>query len=235
MILTCPQCATRFQADAAKFLPAGRTVKCAKCGEVWHQAPPRETEPETLSVESATQHAEPASNEQSTSAQPHSSPARPRHNDDEPSRAARQAQRAAQVVGWAALALILFLIGWTGVHFRQDIATLWPQSAPLYKAAGLPVNPRGIEIVDVTNGLTVEDGERVLVVSGKLVNISGRELPVPQIRIALINGAQREVYHWPVLASVGTLRPGQSARFHTRLAHPPRAEQVQVTLARSDE
>jgi hypothetical protein len=134
-----------------------------------------------------------------------------------------------------ALALILFLIGWTGVHFRQDIATLWPQSAPLYKAAGLAVNPRGIEIVDVVNNVKVERGERVLVVRGKLVNISGRELPVPQIRVALLNGAEREVYHWPVLASVGTLQPGQSAPFQTRLADPPHAAQVQVTFARSDE
>jgi predicted Zn finger-like uncharacterized protein len=37
MILTCPQCATRYQADAAKFLPPGRNVRCAKCGHMWHQ------------------------------------------------------------------------------------------------------------------------------------------------------------------------------------------------------
>ncbi len=40
MILTCPQCATRYQADAAKFPAAGRSVRCAKCGNVWHQIGP---------------------------------------------------------------------------------------------------------------------------------------------------------------------------------------------------
>jgi predicted Zn finger-like uncharacterized protein len=234
MILTCPQCSTRYQAEAAKFPQAGRTVKCAKCGKVWHQALPP-PEPESTVAIAAAQVQAAAPGEQSGRAG-HVSPAAERRFDSgEPSRAARQAQRAAQVVGWVALALILFLIGWTGVHFRQDIATLWPQSAPLYKAAGMVVNPRGIEIVDVINDVKVEDGERVLVVRGKLVNISGRELPVPQIRIALLNRAEREVYHWPVLASVGTLRPGQSAPFQTRLADPPHADQVQVTFARSDE
>src|SRR5580704_9375171 len=40
MILTCPACATRYQADEAKFPPAGRQVRCAKCGNVWHQPGP---------------------------------------------------------------------------------------------------------------------------------------------------------------------------------------------------
>jgi predicted Zn finger-like uncharacterized protein len=46
MIITCPQCATRYQADAIKFQPAGRNVRCAKCGHVWHQdAPAPEDDP----------------------------------------------------------------------------------------------------------------------------------------------------------------------------------------------
>src|ERR1700722_10020274 len=40
MILTCPSCATRYQADEAKFPAAGRQVRCAKCGHVWHQPGP---------------------------------------------------------------------------------------------------------------------------------------------------------------------------------------------------
>ena len=38
MILTCPACGTRYQADEAKFPPDGRMVRCAKCSHVWHQA-----------------------------------------------------------------------------------------------------------------------------------------------------------------------------------------------------
>ena len=41
MILTCPACGTRYQADEAKFPPDGRMVRCAKCSHVWHQAGPR--------------------------------------------------------------------------------------------------------------------------------------------------------------------------------------------------
>src|SRR5476649_1343084 len=37
MILTCPNCDTRYSVDGAKFPAAGRTVRCAKCGHSWHQ------------------------------------------------------------------------------------------------------------------------------------------------------------------------------------------------------
>src|ERR1700761_7591881 len=40
MILTCPACATRYETDAAKFPPQGRQVRCAKCGNNWHQPGP---------------------------------------------------------------------------------------------------------------------------------------------------------------------------------------------------
>lgn len=40
MIITCPSCSTRYPVDASSFAPAGRKVRCAKCGHSWHQAPP---------------------------------------------------------------------------------------------------------------------------------------------------------------------------------------------------
>src|SRR5215510_10047080 len=47
MILTCPSCSTRYQADGARFVAPGRNVRCAKCGHVWFQtAPSAEPEPE---------------------------------------------------------------------------------------------------------------------------------------------------------------------------------------------
>ncbi|MBT3330740.1 MAG: DUF3426 domain-containing protein [Rhodospirillaceae bacterium] len=39
MILTCPACETRFAVDAAVLGKAGRKVRCAKCGDSWHQMP----------------------------------------------------------------------------------------------------------------------------------------------------------------------------------------------------
>ncbi len=131
------------------------------------------------------------------------------------------ARHAAAIAGWSVLVLLILVIGWSAVHYRRDVATYWPQSASLYSALGLEVNVRGIAFDDVTYHRGTEDGSPVLTVTGQLVNISSRELPVPQIRIALTDKDKRELFAWTYVPNIMTLKPGQVAPFRTRLASPP--------------
>jgi predicted Zn finger-like uncharacterized protein len=39
VIIACPSCGARFNLDPAKLLPAGRNVRCAKCGHGWREMP----------------------------------------------------------------------------------------------------------------------------------------------------------------------------------------------------
>ncbi len=48
MIIACPSCGARFNLDPAKLLPAGRNVRCAKCGHRWRQMPEGYTVSEEL-------------------------------------------------------------------------------------------------------------------------------------------------------------------------------------------
>ena len=51
MILTCPNCDAKFNVKAELLGPAGRTVKCTKCGHRWHaegEAPTSTIEPSTI-------------------------------------------------------------------------------------------------------------------------------------------------------------------------------------------
>lgn len=47
MILTCDKCTTKYFVDQGALLPAGKNVKCVKCGYIWYQdassdqAPPK--------------------------------------------------------------------------------------------------------------------------------------------------------------------------------------------------
>ena len=53
MIITCPSCSARYPVDAAAFPPAGRKVRCAKCGETWHQDPPDDLPKKVDEIEEA--------------------------------------------------------------------------------------------------------------------------------------------------------------------------------------
>jgi predicted Zn finger-like uncharacterized protein len=237
MILTCPQCSTRYQTDAAKFAPSGRTVRCAKCGQVWHQdAPAAEPDPASdVFVAEAPPEPVVAPPVMPAPAPVEVAVARPAAYAPNPvmsrERAVPAAPRApsnlpmrlAVGAGWLGLVAIVLLIGWSALRFRQQIATVWPQSASLYSAVGLKANASGINIEDVAYHRGLEDGQSVLSVTGVLTNTSTRELPVPQLRIALIDDDRRELYHWSFVPGVLTLKPGQTTKFLTRLSNPPAA------------
>lgn len=239
MILTCPNCATRYQADAAKFAPQGRNVRCAKCGHTWHQAPP-EAVPEPDLAVVAPVPPPPAPQEplsQPSAFSPPSTPAEQAPSTGDVAQSTQQPwqRRAARAAGWAGLVVLIGAIVFAFVRYRQDIAAVWPQTASLYSAIGLSVNARGIAFTDVKYKLQQEDGAPVLAVSGKLVNISTRELPVPAIRVDLMDDDKRVLYHWTFEPNVMTLQPGQVAPFMTRLASPPKAHHLELRFAKAGE
>jgi predicted Zn finger-like uncharacterized protein len=221
MILTCPACATRYQSDASSFLPDGRKVRCAKCGEVWFQPPPPpepqdEAPPEPAPVAPAPA-VQPAPTTAAFSAVPASRvipvapPAPPR----------RWLEPLGIAVGWAALALIVFLIAWSVIRYRETVATLWPQSASLYSALGMKVNTLGLEFQNRTAHYEKEDGQDVLVITGNVVNLTARELAVPSIRASLSGDDRHELYHWIFEPGTDHLGPHEAAPFHTRLLGAP--------------
>ena len=244
MILTCPSCRTRYQTDPARFVAPGRNVRCAKCGEVWFQAAPGldpELEPETAIIAPpAPGHgagALPVSDAAASDGSSVNFGAGPVSEDSLSAAAGPRRWRGAvvaQAAGWAALVFLVAAIGWGSVQYRQTIASLWPQSASLYAAVGLPVNVRGIELTNISYQQEYEDGQPVLSVTGKVVNISNRELPVPEIRVVLLDDAKHELYHWNFDAGIPTLKQGGESTFVTRLSSPPpEARNLNVRFAES--
>jgi predicted Zn finger-like uncharacterized protein len=244
MILTCPSCRTRYQADGAHFVAPGRNVRCAKCGHVWFQAAPTpevELEPEPIMAPAAPAHgfnvapvAQASASEASTAQLGAGPAAEDSISTGVETRRRLSGVRFAQSAGWAVLIALIAAIGWASVQYRQTIASLWPQSASLYAAVGLPVNVRGIQLTNISYQQEYQDGQPVLSVTGKVVNISNRELPVPEIRVVLLDDAKHELYHWNFDAGIPTLKPGGESSFVTRLSSPPpEARNLNVRFAES--
>jgi predicted Zn finger-like uncharacterized protein len=229
MILTCPACATRYQADEAKFPPQGRQVRCAKCGHAWHQPGPGQAEPEPIPVDAPDPVAPtpapepdpiPVVRAESTI----------RSTTLDAARTAAPKQRVSLLpilgvaLGWVGLIAVVLLIGLSAVRYRQEVTVIWPQSAGVYARLGMPVKTQGIDFTHVEYHRESEDGQVVLAVTGQMVNNGARELPVPQtVRVTLSDSGNRELYHWNFTPAAQTLRPGQSIPFLTRLSSPPAA------------
>jgi predicted Zn finger-like uncharacterized protein len=230
MILTCPACDTRYQADEAKFPPQGRQVRCAKCGHVWHQpGPVAVPESDVAPAPDPLQAVEPSVSRTRAFAP---SAAVPEERGEPLARGAM----LAVVVGWIGLIALIAAIGYAAMRYRQEIAVIWPQSAGVYSAMGIKLNPQGIDFTKVDYRRENEDGQIVLAVTGNIVNGSARELSVPQnVRVTLSDDKNHEIYHWNFTPNVQTLKPGQSSPFLTRLSAPPAAARhLEVRFAPHD-
>ena len=230
MILTCPSCGTRYQTDRSRFMPPGANVHCAKCMHVWFHglnegdvetepdpvmpAPPPEPEPEEISDYEPATVTQIVPERLTPSARPTRTIA-PRR-ERKPS-----SLLIANFAGWLGLGAFVALICWAAIGYRQTIAELWPQSASLYAALHMPVNVRGLALENVTYTQEFEDGQPILSVSGKVVNVTTREVPVPSIRASLSDLGRHELYHWIFDIGVKTMKPGETSAFVTRLASPP--------------
>ena len=129
--------------------------------------------------------------------------------------------RLALAVVLGALTIFFGTFFWAALAFRHEIATVWPQSESFYALINLPVNVQGLAFEEITQDRLTENGESVLQISGRVINVSDGELTVPAIHVSLRDMQEREIYGWNFNAGVATLGPGQWSHFSARLPNPP--------------
>jgi hypothetical protein len=137
----------------------------------------------------------------------------------------------------AIVALIALVAGFPLLFFTlpEEIVKLWPQSASLYEWLGQPVNARGFNIV-ATYSQETNEGIPAIVVKGRIINETERELPVPAIRLAIRDAQQKELRVYKVLADQDRLGPKQEGTFQMRLDLPPApAADVEIRLYKDGE
>ena len=248
MIITCPNCETQFNVDAAAFIPDGRTVRCAKCSHKWTQRPPEEAaEPAAAPPAAAPpDDADDDDDEAHEAAAP--PPPAPADDDDFDAdedipdiverpvvpEAARRRGRAAAIGGWAALVLVVVAVLGGAFFARVQIVELWPPSGKLYAQIGFPVaSPYdGLEIGQPALKQTRDGESTVLEVSGEIANNSAEVREVPRLRVALLNVRGDEITNWSFTATATALAPGDATAFTTSYRDPPdNARGVEVTFA----
>ncbi len=213
MLIACPSCGTRYRVAPEALGPGGRKLRCARCDHTWSERRPEEGTPglglagpgeEARGLDLAGLGDEP----------------RPRRR--EPRRARERGPRT-NVAGWAALALVVVAVLGGGIVARERIVAAWPPAARLFDVVGLAVAypGAGLEFRNVHSSREVDDGAPVLVVTGEVVNVTAAARDVPRLRIALRDGARREIGHRLVALARSRLEAGESAPFSASLEPPP--------------
>jgi predicted Zn finger-like uncharacterized protein len=211
MRLLCPHCGkAHIIRDGALGL-AGRMVRCSVCKSTWFADAHGEAKTPAHAYEGADPHALIERVRKATAYKPLKS--------KKPD-AGQEGLRFAIEPGTAILgAFALFLV--SGLIFREPVVKAMPNLASLYQSIGLPVNVRGLEFAEITSSRAVQNGEPVLVIEGKITNISKGEVAVPAVRVTLRSPSGGEIDAVTARPEIARLDQTGETTFKTTLANPP--------------
>ena len=227
MILTCPECATRYFVDDARVGPGGREVRCASCGNRWTAK--REDSP--LELDSTPEVGAMAEDPAAMGFKPSAAPAAvstdtpaeelPKAFRQRAQTKVKEREAAATGVVWAGLAGGFVVLIGAAVLLRQDIAQIFPRAAGAYAMAGLPVNLVGLSIENQHAQPMLKDGHAGLTVSGSLRNIRGKPVVAPPLKISLLAPGGRVVATQIADPDGARIPPGASRHFSVDMLDPP--------------
>ncbi|MEH3119270.1 MAG: zinc-ribbon domain-containing protein [Methylorubrum populi] len=236
MLIVCPACASEYRIDAERVGTAGRSVRCAACRETWFISSDEVVAAmfDEMSDEAAPAAAPPEPPSAPDAGAPPEEPPRSRPvaakaaGRARPKRAARRLSPALAAGLVLAAALPLALLG------RVGVVRAMPQTAALFARVGLPVNLRGIDLIDIAAFQIPAEGSYParLVVEGDIVGVARERVAVPPIEVEVRDAGGQPLYRWNVPGPRAALEPGERARFKASLSAPPETgRQVEVRFS----
>ena len=217
MIVSCPNCNTRFRVeDAALADPAGRELRCANCSHRWRYVPePAEPPTETTSAAAplvAPPNPEPTLAPLVAPAEPISAPAAAIPPRPAPRRGSHTG------LGCLAVIVVLAIVVAIGVLASDRIAGWWPAAASFYRSVGLRPVPLGSGL-EIGKVMPTRNGD-ALIVEGDVTNTTDSDRPVPRLRVILRDTANKELAAKIIDPPTPSLARGATARFKTQFDRP---------------
>src|SRR5262249_53090348 len=110
-----------------------------------------------------------------------------------------------------------------------DVVRMMPQTGSFFSLFGMPVNLRGLALVDVKTTREIHDNVPVLAIEGVVANVARTPLEAPSLRFAVRSERHAELYTCTILPRGTILGSGDRIPFRSRSASPP-AEGREVSV-----
>ena len=213
MILTCPECSTRYVVDPAAIGASGRTVKCSRCQHSWAERPPEDlprpdpprVDPPPLSADRRLHRRSPRGT---------NLPALP-----------SESKSRAPAILWT-LVVLVFLGSVGAVYWYRDlIMSRLPQTEALFTFVGFGPEAAGsgLQIQASPPTVTTRDGKRVVTIKGFVVNISEKARIVPELIVKVHDKNKKVIFEKRIAPSSPKLLIKERISFATDLIDPPAA------------
>lgn len=220
MILTCPQCTTRYLLPAQSLAPDGRRVKCSNCAELWFQLP----DPDEL-AEYAGEKIEDIPEGVKPIPEGSALPALPDEEYQEYS------YPSETTIGYMAAAGVFALTFAVLLALHQPVVTAWPASAAFYEVLGMkmPVAGEGLVFDNLTAKAALEEtGEEKIILEGRIINLTKNTQKVPMIEASLRSPEGKILERWIIAPPQDSVKGEKSLSFSKAYNSKGNAENINV-------
>ncbi|KLN62375.1 hypothetical protein WH96_02390 [Kiloniella spongiae] len=248
MIVSCPECSSKFRIASEALGDSGRKVRCSSCRHTWFQEPELEFTPTDADIPTDENVAA------SSADTPSPMPPEPSPLDDdfvEPGNvrskrpkgfaADKKKEKKKGKGGLIAWLLLLILGGGAGYavadqSVRIQIVNTVPEAMKVYDFLDLQVYPvgYGLAIENQEIERASRDGQKLIVITGEIQNTTDKKVVVPKLLGAMRTESGEAVSRKTIIADVAYLDPEEKITFLIELVNSSKAKLVNVNFI-SDE
>ena len=232
MIITCPDCSTRYNVADDSIGPKGRNVRCSNCNNTWFVS----SDPEVMALhenkidviealpdDTPSNDYEKAEHDFHETDGYRSDPAKGAHVEfrDKVDRERRNRRLASVSMIWVVTLGILLFAAILVFTMRQTIVDRFPATASIYQAFGINVKKSGLDFESPATRNLMLEGKPVLVVNGAVINRSNEAQHVPMIKLSIFDKSGDIITEWMVEPSKSRLDPEERLEYTSQLPDPP--------------